>query len=121
MRHVFALIALIATPAFADGVRNSDVRLNRAGMDTLLTGKVVTFFDGSKSSYAPDGSYGYTYTDDGPVWRGVYTLGDDSRVCVAFENGSSRCDMFVMDGDRAVLITDEGTRFPGRNSTVYQR
>ena len=121
MKYAFALFALIASPAFADGVRDSDVQLDRAGMDALLTGKVVTFFDGSKSSYAPDGSYGYTYTDDGPVWRGQYTLGDDSRVCVEFQNGSSRCDMFVMDGERAVLITDDGIRFPVRNLTVYQR
>lgn len=120
MKFKFALIALIATPVIADGLRASDVQLDRNGMDALLTGMVVTFYDGSKSSYAPDGSYGYTYTDDGPVWQGQYTFDGESRVCVAFENGSSRCDMFVMDGERAVLITDDGTRFPVRNFTVYR-
>jgi hypothetical protein len=121
MRKTFVFCTLAAFPAFADGVRDSDVLLDRVAMDDLLTGKVVTFFDGSKSTYGPDGSYGYTYTDDGPVWRGEYTYRDDSRVCVDFENGSSRCDTFVLDGDRAVLITDDGTRFPVRNLTVYQR
>ncbi|NNE89020.1 MAG: hypothetical protein HKN27_13170 [Silicimonas sp.] len=121
MRYALALAALIATPTYANGLRDSDLQLDLAGMDALLTGKVVTFYDGSKSTYAPGGAYGYTYIDDGPVWRGQYTLRDDSRVCVVFENGSERCDMFVMDGERAVLITDDGTRFPVRNFTVYQR
>ena len=120
MRIAFTLIALTSMPAFADGHRTSDVVLNAAGMKDLLNGQVVTFYDGSKSTYATDGTYGYTYTDDGPVWRGQYTLEDDSRVCVAFENGESRCDMFVMDGERAVLITRDGTRFPVRNLTVYK-
>lgn len=121
MKHALFLFAIIATPVLADGLQSTDVQLDQAGMVALLTGKVVTFYDGSKSSYAPDGTYGYSYTDDGPVWSGQYTLGNDSRVCVTFENGSSRCDMFVMDADRAVLITDDGTRFPVRNFTVYQR
>lgn len=120
MKHAFALLALLASPAFADGHRADDAILDQSGMSDLLTGKVVTFFDGSKSTYASDGSYGYTYTDDGPVWRGEYTLSDGSRVCVVFENGESRCDMFVMDGARAVLITRDGTRFPVRNLTVSQ-
>ena len=120
MKIAITLIALAATPAFADGHRSSDVILDQAGMGDLLSGKVVTFFDGSKSTYASDGTYGYTYTDDGPVWRGQYTLDDESRVCVVFENGESRCDMFVMDGERAILITRDGTRFPVRNLTVSQ-
>ncbi|MEP0563229.1 MAG: hypothetical protein ABJC64_02435, partial [Paracoccaceae bacterium] len=98
-----------------------DLILDQAGMSTLLSGKIVTFFDGSKSTYAADGTYGYTYTDDGPIWRGDYTLEDNSRVCVVFENGEQRCDMFVIDGERAILITRDGTRFPVRNLTVYQQ
>lgn len=120
MKHFLALVALIATPANADGHRPSDSLLDMAGMDALLTGNVITFYDGSKSTYRPDGSYGYTYTDDGPIWRGEYTLSDDSQVCVEFEGGSTRCDMFVMDGERPVLITSDGTRFPVRNLTVYE-
>jgi hypothetical protein len=120
MKIACILIALAAAPALADGHRTSDVILDKTGMSALLSGKVVTFFDGSRSTYARDGSYGYTYTDDGPVWRGQYTLDQESRVCVIFENGESRCDMFVMDGERAVLITRDGTRFPVRNLTVYE-
>lgn len=120
MKHLIALAVFISAPAFADGHRPSDGLLDMAAMEALLTGNVITFYDGSKSTYRSDGSYGYTYTDDGPVWRGEYTLSDDSQVCVAFENGSTRCDMIVMDGDRAILITKDGTRFPVRNLTVYQ-
>ena len=90
-------------------------------MADFLSGQVVEFYDGSKSSYAPDGTYGYTYSDDGPVWAGRYTLHEDSRVCVDFDNGSRRCDQVVKDGDRAVLITEDGLRFPIRNRSVYQR
>ena len=121
MKYTFTLIAFLSSPAFADGHRTSDVILDQVGMSALLSGKIVTFYDGSKSTYTADGTYGYTYTDDGPVWRGQYTLENESRVCVEFENGEARCDMFVMDGERAILITRDGTRFPVRNLTVYEQ
>lgn len=120
MRPLIVLL-LTALPALAqDGLRPSDTVLDRGGMDDLLTGRTIEFYDGSKSRYGHDGTYGYTYTDDGPVWRGRYTLFDESRVCVEFENGSARCDRFVRDGARVVLITTDGTRFPVRNLTVYK-
>ena len=113
---------LVALPSFAqDGVRSSDTILTRDQMTALLTGQLVEFFDGSKSSYSADGIYDYTYTDGGPVWSGQFEVFDDSLVCVDFDNGSTRCDRFVKDGDRVVLITEDGTRFPVRNLTVYQR
>ena len=43
---------------------------------------------------------------------------DNSQVCINFDNGSGRCDVFVKDGTRAILITAEGVRFPVRNITV---
>ena len=63
-------------------------------------------------------AYGYTYTDDGPVWSGDYSLHNDSRACVQFDNGSSRCDYYVRNGDRIELITTDGLRFPVRNQSV---
>ena len=116
------LLTLLPFAALAqDGLRDGDTVLDRAAMDALLTGQVVEFYDGSKSRYGTDGRYGYTYTDDGPVWAGAYTLHDDSRVCVDFHNGSTRCDRFVRNGERVVLITEDGTRFPARNLSVYQQ
>ena len=116
------VLCLLSTPAFAqDGIRASDQMLGHAAMSDLLSGHVVEFYDGSKSSYAPDGTYAYTNTDDGPVWSGQYRVQNDSRVCVDFDNGSRRCDQFVKDGKRVILVTEDGIRFPIRNRTVYQR
>lgn len=117
------LLLLSLTPSLAlaqDGLRSGDTLLNRAEMDDLLNGRIVEFYDGSKSRYQTDGRYAYTYTDDGPEWTGTYRVADDSLVCVDFDNGSARCDRFVRDGDRIVLIIENGTRFPVRNLTVYQ-
>ncbi len=115
------LLAFLSFPmlVFAqDGVRTSDRILPVAELQILLSGQTVEFFDGSKSRYASDGDYGYTYTDDGPVWSGRYSVVGPSEVCVDFDNGSARCDFLVSDGNRMVLITSDGTRFPVRNITV---
>ena len=114
------LLTVIALPALAqDGLRDSDQILNAGEMDALLSGQMIEFYDGSKSRYDPEGGYSYTYTDDGPVWTGQFNVSDGSRVCVAFDNGSHRCDRIVRDGERVVLITNDGLRFPIRNRTVY--
>ena len=120
--RILALLACLATPAMAqEGLRASDQTLSASEMTDLLSGQMIEFYDGSKSRYAVDGAYSYTYTDDDPPWTGDYQLFDDSRVCVDFHNGSRRCDLFVRDGERTVLITQDGLRFPVRNRTVYQR
>ena len=112
-------LCTFAVPAFAqDGLRTGDQVLDRAAMESLLSGQIIEYHDGSKSRYDADGVYGYTYSDDGPVWSGRYEVHDDSRVCVDFDNGSSRCDRFVLNGERIVLIIDDGTRFPVRNRSV---
>lgn len=112
-------LSVLALPALAqDGTRQGDVVLDRAAMSSLLSGQIIEFFDGSKSRYDADGRYGYTYTDDGPVWAGRYEVFDGSRVCVDFDNGSQRCDLLVKASERLVLITADGTRFPVRNRSV---
>ena len=115
-------LLLLVLPAMAhaqEGLRPTDTVLNRDEMSELLSGQLVEFFDGSKSRYGLDGRYAYTYTDDGTAWTGTYRLLDDSLVCVDFDNGSRRCDRFVRNGERVVLIIEDGTRFPVRNLTVY--
>ncbi|NND18296.1 MAG: hypothetical protein HKN98_06915 [Silicimonas sp.] len=118
MRLALFLMALATPTAAQEGLRGTDEVLNRTAMEDLLSGQVIEFFDGSKSRYETDGSYGYTYTDDGPVWSGRYRLMDQSQVCVDFDNGSARCDLIVRDGERVVLITTDGMRFPVRNQSV---
>ena len=116
------ILSVLALPALAqDGFRSSDGTLNATELSDLLTGQVIEFFDGSKSRYADDGAYIYTYTDDGPEWTGQFSILDNSEICVQFDNGSARCDFLVKDKDRLVLITEDGLRFPVRNRTVYQR
>jgi len=120
--RILTLLLFAPTLAWAqDGVRASDTVLNQAEMSELLSGQIVEFFDGSKSRYESNGRYAYTYTDDGPEWTGTYSVSDDSLVCVDFDNGSSRCDRFVRDGARVVLIIENGTRFPVRNRIVYEK
>lgn len=121
MRSLIILF-LLALPVHAqDGVRASDTVLTAPELSAILSGQLVEFFDGSKSRYETDGRYAYTYTDAGPEWTGLYRVEDGSRVCVDFDNGSERCDRFVKDGDRLVLVIENGTRFPVRNLTVYTK
>lgn len=115
---ILAFVAM-AIPAFAkEGLRATDTELDQAGLTALLSGQVIEFFDGSKSTYRENGRYEYTYTDDGPVWAGAYRMEAESVVCVDFDNGSARCDVIVKDGARVVLITVDGLRFPVRNMIV---
>lgn len=120
MRLAPILIVLPFAALAQAGLRAGDTLLSRAEMLQLLSGHVVEFYDGSKSRYGADRAYAYTYTDDGPAWTGTYTVDDDSLVCVVFDNGLKRCDRYVRDGDRVILIIDDGTRFPVRNLSVYE-
>lgn len=118
MRLAF-FFCLLASPLSAQGgLRASDQLLDQEQLNTTLTGQIIEFYDGSKSRFDANGRYGYTYTDDGPVWAGDYHFGDDGKVCVDFDNGSSRCDLMVLSNERLVLVTTDGTRFPVRNQSV---
>lgn len=120
MRMVLFL-SFLAFPAFAqDGIRATDTVLTADQLTQLLSGQTIEFHDDSKSHYRADGSYFYTYTDDGPHWTGTYQVFDESRVCVEFDNGSTRCDQFIRDGERIVLVIADGTRFPIRNRSVFK-
>ncbi|MXQ08528.1 hypothetical protein GQ651_11790 [Alphaproteobacteria bacterium GH1-50] len=113
----FAILALALMPVIAqaqDGARPGDRTFQSEALAARLSGQVIEYFDGSKSRYAADRRYGYTYTDDGPVWAGTWRTEGESRVCVAFDNGSARCDRMVENAGRLVLIIADGTRFPVR-------
>ncbi len=58
-------------------------------------------------TYNADGSYRYQGRDPGR-----YTI-SDGQVCVAFDNGRSRCDRIVTtDGSTYTMINQGGRRFP---------
>lgn len=121
MTRILFFFACLCAPVFAGAEpRDGDTVFSPESLAAHLSGQEFEFFDGSKSRYGADRRYGYTYTDDGPVWAGEWRTEAASRVCVAFDNGSSRCDVMVLDGERTVLIIEDGTRFPVRNLSVYQ-
>ena len=115
MIRCLAVLAVAASPSWAQGVRDGDVRMTAAETRTRLAEHVVEFFDGSKARYRDDGSYAYTYTDDGPAYRGTFVANEGGEVCVTFDNGFDRCDTYVLSGNRLVLIIADGTRFPARS------
>ncbi|MEM1064949.1 MAG: hypothetical protein AAGJ74_05570 [Pseudomonadota bacterium] len=115
MRSTLLALIVLMGPAAAQDLRPGDTPFAPEDLAVALAGTTVEFFDGSKARYAGDGSYAYTYTDDGPVWSGRYETAPDSKVCVVFDNGFARCDTYVMAGERLTLIIDDGTRFPVRH------
>lgn len=96
--------------------RSTDRVLTATEMASEVIGRTHEFFDGGQSFFSVSGTYSYTYTDGGRAF-GAYALQDGGAggvVCSEFENGFSRCDMYVHDGTRLVLITEAGDRFPVR-------
>ena len=81
-----------------------------------LEGRTLTFYDDGRSTYEADGVYSYTYAPvngGGTAW-GDYSVMPDGSICIAFRNGLARCDLYVRSGDRLVLITEAGERYPVR-------
>ena len=115
MQRFFLIICLSLPIAVAAKPRAGDTTFDAMGLAAHLSGQQLEFFDGSKSRFDANQRYGYTYTDDGPVWAGEWRTDEAGRVCVDFDNGSSRCDYIVLDGSRTVLIIEDGTRFPVRS------
>ena len=117
MRLLFAaVLTCLALPVFAQefAVRDSDRVLDADGMAADVVGRTHEFFDGGVSFFSVSGTYTYTYTD-GARSYGSYALKDDGQdgvVCSDFDNGFSRCDKYVHDGTRLVLLTEDGNRFP---------
>jgi len=114
---LMAVLSVLACPVAAQGIRDDDRSLNIIELDGALSGQVVEFYDGSKARYMPDRGYSYTYREGEPPFVGTYEPHDDGQVCVEFDNGFSRCDMYVMAGEQLVLIIADGTRFPVRTVT----
>ena len=115
-----AALAFIALTLPATAQRAGDEVFTETGLADALSGQVMEFFDDSTATYRADGSYAYRYTADGDDWTGRWSTNDASQVCVDFDNGSSRCDTIVRDGERFVMIIDTGERFPARDLTPVE-
>jgi hypothetical protein len=90
---------------------------SQAGLATRLVGNTITFFDNGEARYFNDERYSYTYGNNGGTARGHYKVFADSTVCIDFENGFSRCDLFVLNASHLIMATADGNRFPIRTET----
>ena len=87
----------------------SSTRLTNNQLESLLTGKTVTFDTGSRAIYRADGSYEFRGFN-GQSSNGQYSFRNNS-VCVNFSTGHRRCDAYFKEGNRYYLANDAGTRF----------
>lgn len=114
MRFLIPLL-LIAAPVAAEpyAVLEGDTVLTAHEVHAQIDGQTLTYYDEGKSRYSTGGSYSFSYAS-GATAFGVYDVGADGTVCVAFHNGRHRCDRFVRRDGHLVLLTQGGDRFPVR-------
>ena len=117
MRYLALIICLAAGPVSAEGwaLRPGDIPLGRDEL-AALAGRTLTFYDGGQSRYSAGGAYSFTYSAEngGGTAFGTYRIAEDGSICVDFRNGFSRCDLYVRNGDRLILINEKGERYPVR-------
>ncbi|SLN29569.1 hypothetical protein [Pseudooctadecabacter jejudonensis] len=121
MKHlIFPFTLLLATSAAAQDYATRATDTVPTGLAALILDRPLTYFDDGTSRYNTDGTYSWDYSaaNGGGTWLGHHTLDaatEDSIVCITFVTGVERCDQFVMSGDRLVLLTADGGRFPVRD------
>lgn len=115
MRHLTLGLIFLALPAAAQewAVRDGDEALAQAALTERLVGQQIQFYDNGISRFETDGRYSYTY-DQGGTAYGQFEIAEDGLVCIDFVNGFSRCDRYVQNGERFILLTTDGLRFPIR-------
>ncbi|WP_421703906.1 hypothetical protein [Aliiroseovarius sp.] len=115
LMRLLAPLAFAVSPALAQEgespIRPDDQPMDQAALSAAVTGQTLTFFDGGESRFETDGKYSWTYGEGG-TWLGHYAVGEDSTICITFVTGVERCDLYVQNGERLVLITQDGMRFP---------
>ncbi len=113
MIRFLALSLFCAAPAVAAdwNLRPWDEEMTRDQVVARVVGFDVLFMDGGVASYRKDGRYAYTY-QGGRAFEGGYLVQDDGSICVDFDNGTQRCDLYVLHGDRLVMLSENGRRFP---------
>ncbi|MFY0312011.1 hypothetical protein ACFMBG_19185 [Leisingera sp. D0M16] len=112
---LFLCLAAGAAQAADWQLRPGDAPFARDELEAL-PGQSFRFYDGGESLYGSGGAYSYTYSLEnggGTAW-GTYRIAEDGSICVDFTNGFARCDLYVRNGSRVILITEKGERFPVR-------
>lgn len=79
----------------------------------MTRNQTLIFYEGGQSRYSVGGAYSYSYQGGGTAF-GRFQIEGDGTICIAFNNGRSRCDAFVRSHGRLVMITQSGDRFPIR-------
>ena len=118
MRWLLAALLLSATPVTAQdwAFRDGDLALDGAAVSDQIVGRVLVFYDDGQSRHDAGGAYSYTYSleNGGGTAFGTFEVAEDGVVCIGFRHGFSRCDRYVLNGSRLVLLTEDGQRFPVR-------
>ncbi|MFL4469902.1 hypothetical protein ACERZ8_08515 [Tateyamaria armeniaca] len=114
--RLIPLLLFLATPVAAQdwAFRSSDTVLDRSAVLTLVEGHTLIFFDDGQSKFSAGGAHSYTYANGGGTAFGRFDVAEDGLVCIAYRNGFSRCDRYVENAGRYVLLTEKGERFPIR-------
>ena len=116
MKLILTALSLIVLPLAVSAewaLRDSDRILTRTEVEDLTAGNTLVFYDDGRSTYGAEGAYSYTYAS-GASAVGRYRIEDDGTVCIRYPNGFGRCDRYVENGSRIVLLTEKGLRFPVR-------
>ena len=120
MRSILVLFIFVwfAGPGSAQdfSLRDGDVVFDTARMQMDVVGQTHEFFDGGRAFFSISGSYSYTYPDGGVAY-GNYEVRDGGVVCTRFNHGFSRCDVYVENAGRWLLINEAGDRFPVRSQS----
>ncbi len=107
-------VSLAVQSAWAQdwNLRRDDVVLDQAALALIADGGSLTYYDDGVSLFSAGGSYSYTYANGGGTAFGRFRVEDQGQICIDYRNGFSRCDTYVRNGARLVLLTEKGERFP---------
>ena len=113
-RLIWPILALMASTATAQdwNLREADQVLDADALGLIADGGSLTYFDDGVSLFSAGGSYSYTYANNGGTAFGQFRVAGDGQICIDYRNGFSRCDMYVRNAGRLVLLTEDGERYP---------
>lgn len=111
---IWPILALLASPVAAEGwnLRDSDQVLDADALARIADGGSLTYFDDGISQFSAGGAYSYTYANNGGTAFGSFRVQTDGVICIDYRNGFGRCDKYVRNAGRLVLLTEDGERYP---------